>query len=69
MSAVRFIDAGGIGVLLAAARAARDAGGGLSLRSPSPWARRLIRILRLEERLPVIPPLNGHPLVRVVLSP
>jgi len=53
MAAVRFIDVGGINVLLAAAARARRAGGGLSLRAPSPHVQRLIGVLSLGAQLPV----------------
>ena len=52
MSGVTFIDASGIGVLVAAANRARRAGGGLSLLAPSPQVRRLLDILRLDAVLP-----------------
>src|SRR5690242_8627373 len=53
MAAVRFIDATGIGVLIAAANRARDRGGTLILQAPSQPVRRIIGILRLADRLPV----------------
>ncbi len=51
MSAVTFIDASGIGVLLAARRLAVDAGGSLTLRAPSWAVRRLTGVLGLDEVL------------------
>lgn len=51
MSAVRFIDASGIGVLVAAANAARAAGGDLLLQDPSPQLRKLLSILNLNTSL------------------
>jgi anti-sigma B factor antagonist len=52
MSGVTFIDAAGIGVLVAAANRARAAGGGLSLLAPSRQAHRLLDILHLDAILP-----------------
>jgi len=52
MSGVAFIDAAGIGVLVAAANRAREAGGGLSLLAPSGQVRRLLDIFHLDEILP-----------------
>jgi anti-sigma B factor antagonist len=48
MSGVTFIGAAGIGVLVAAANRAREAGGGLSLLAPSPQVRRLLDVLHLD---------------------
>ena len=48
MSGVTFIDASGIGVLVAAASRARQAGGGLSLLAPSPQVRRLLDVFQLD---------------------
>src|SRR5205823_10266103 len=48
MCGVTFIDATGIGVLVAAANRARQAGGGLSLLAPSPQVRRLLDVLHLD---------------------
>jgi anti-anti-sigma factor len=53
LSAVTFMDASGIGVLLAARRQAAEAGGSLTLRAPSAVVRRLTEILGLDEVLPV----------------
>lgn len=50
-SAVSFIDAGGIGMLVAAANCARAGGGDLLLRDPSPQVRRLLAIVHLDARL------------------
>lgn len=52
MSGVTFIDAAGIGVLVAAANRARSAGGGLSLLAPSRQVQRLLDILHLDAILP-----------------
>jgi anti-anti-sigma factor len=53
VSGVAFIDASGIGVLVAAANRARQAGGGLSLLAPSPQVRRLLDVLHLDAVLPI----------------
>jgi anti-anti-sigma factor len=52
MSGVTFIDAGGIGVLVAAANRARQAGGGLTLLAPSRQVRRLLDVFHLDAILP-----------------
>jgi anti-sigma B factor antagonist len=52
VSGVTFIGAAGIGVLVAAANRARQAGGGLSLLAPSRQVRRLLDILHLDGILP-----------------
>ena len=52
MSGVTFIGAAGIGVLVAAANRARQAGGSLSLLAPSRQVRRLLDILHLDAILP-----------------
>jgi anti-sigma B factor antagonist len=52
MSGVAFIGAAGIGVLVAAANRAREAGGSLSLLAPSPQVRRLLDVLHLDGILP-----------------
>jgi anti-sigma B factor antagonist len=52
MSGVTFLGAAGIGVLVAAANRARDAGGSLSLRAPSPRVRWLLDVLHLDAVLP-----------------
>ena len=52
MSGVAFIDAGGIGVLVAAANRAREVGGSLSLLAPSRQVRRLLDVLHLDAILP-----------------
>jgi hypothetical protein len=59
MSGVAFIDASGIGVLVAAANRARLAGGGLTLLAPSPQVRRLLDILHLDAVLPAAERLAG----------
>jgi anti-sigma B factor antagonist len=48
MSAVTFMDASGIRVLLAARQRAVDGGGSLTLRAPSPAVRRVAGILGLD---------------------
>ncbi len=52
MSAVTFIDAAGIGVLVAAANRARQAGGSLSLLAPSAQVRQLLDVFHLDAILP-----------------
>jgi anti-sigma B factor antagonist len=52
MSGVTFIGAAGIGVLVAAANRAREAGGSLSLLAPSPRVRWLLDVLHLDAVLP-----------------
>jgi anti-sigma B factor antagonist len=52
MSGVTFIGAAGLGVLVAAANRARQAGGSLSLLAPSPQMRRLLDVLHLDAILP-----------------
>jgi len=59
MSSVTFIDASGIGVLVAAANRARQAGGGLSLLAPSRQVRRLLDVLHLDAILPAAQRLGG----------
>ena len=59
MSGVTFIDASGIGVLVAAANRARQAGGGLSLLAPSPQVRRLLDVCHLDTILPAAECLGG----------
>ena len=49
MSAVTFMDASGIGVLLAARQRAVDGGGSLTLRAPSWAVQRVTGVLGLEE--------------------
>jgi anti-sigma B factor antagonist len=51
MSGVTFIGATGIGVLVAAANRAREAGGSLSLLAPSPQVQRLLDVLNLDGNL------------------
>jgi anti-sigma B factor antagonist len=51
MSAVTFMDASGIGVLLAARQQAVDGGGSLTVRAPSGAVRRLTAVLGLDELL------------------
>jgi anti-anti-sigma factor len=51
LSAVTFMDASGIGVLLAARQRAVDGGGSLTLRAPSRAVRRLTGVLGLDELL------------------
>jgi anti-sigma B factor antagonist len=52
MSGVTFIGAAGVGVLVAAANRAREAGGGLSLLAPSRQVRQLLEVLHLDGILP-----------------
>jgi anti-anti-sigma factor len=52
MSGVTFIGAAGIGVLVAAANGAREAGADLSLLAPSRPVRRLLDVLHLDGILP-----------------
>lgn len=59
MSGVTFIDASGIGVLVAAANRARQTGGGLSLLAPSPQVRRLLDVFHLDAILPIAERLGG----------
>ncbi len=59
MSGVTFIGAAGIGVLVAAANRAREAGGGLSLLAPSPQVRRLLDVFHLDAILPIAERLGG----------
>ena len=59
MSGVTFIDASGIGVLVAAANRARQAGGDLSLLAPSPQVRRLLDVFHLDAILPAAQRLSG----------
>ena len=54
LSAVTFIDASGIRVLLEVRRQAAEAGGSLTLRAPSRAVRRVTGILGLDEVLPVV---------------
>jgi anti-sigma B factor antagonist len=51
MSAVTFIDASGIGALLAARQRAVDGGGSLAVRAPSWAVLRVTRVLGLDELL------------------
>jgi anti-anti-sigma factor len=59
MSGVTFIDASGIGVLVAAANQARQARGGLALLAPSPQVRRLLDVFHLDAILPIAERLCG----------
>jgi anti-sigma B factor antagonist len=59
VSGVTFIGAAGIGVLVAAANRAREAGGGLSLLAPSPQVRRLLDVCPLDTILPIAERLGG----------
>jgi anti-anti-sigma factor len=52
MSGVTFIGAAGIGVLVAAANRAREAGGGLSLLAPSWQVQWLLGVVHLDGILP-----------------
>jgi anti-anti-sigma factor len=55
LAGVTFIDAVGIGVLIAGRNAARAAGVGFSVRSPQPLVVRVIDVLGLAETLRVVP--------------
>jgi anti-anti-sigma factor len=55
LAGVTFIDAVGIGVLIAGRNAARAAGVGFSVRSPQPLVVRMIDVLGLAETLRVVP--------------
>jgi len=59
MSGVTFLGAAGIGVLVAAANRAREAGGSLSLLAPSPQVQRLVDVLHLDGILPAAQPPVG----------
>jgi anti-sigma B factor antagonist len=59
MSGVTFIGAAGIGVLVATANRAREAGGSLSLLAPSRQVRWLLDILHLDAILPSAQRLGG----------
>jgi anti-sigma B factor antagonist len=52
LSAVEFIDAAGIGVLVGASHQATQSGGHLRLRRPSPTVRRLLAVVELNGTLP-----------------
>jgi anti-sigma B factor antagonist len=54
-----FIDSSGLSALVDAHRRARDAGGVLILRHPTPMLRRLLDITRLETLLTIDPPEPG----------
>jgi anti-sigma B factor antagonist len=54
MAEVNFIDASGIGTLVAAADQARAAGGGLVLSRPTSRVKRVIDVLQLNVALPVV---------------
>ena len=53
LAGVTFADAAGVGALLAGKRAVDAAGGTLVLASPSRLVRRVLRLLQLEDALPV----------------
>jgi anti-anti-sigma factor len=59
MSGVTFTDVSGIGVLVAAANGARQAGGGLSLLAPSWQVRRLLDVVDLDAIVPIAECLGG----------
>lgn len=54
LSGVTFVDATGLAALLQAAEALRAAGGDLHLASPSRMLRRMLTLLELEQRLPLV---------------
>ena len=53
LSSVAFIDASAVGVILAARRAAAEAGGSLTVQAPSPAVMRVLRVLNLDDALSV----------------
>jgi anti-anti-sigma factor len=53
LSAVEFVDASGIGVLIWAAHQAADRGGRLTLRRPSRAVRVVLDLLELDGALPI----------------
>lgn len=53
LSDVTFVDAAGLSALLHCADVVRAGGGGLRLSSPSRMLRRMLRLLDLEDRLPI----------------
>jgi anti-sigma B factor antagonist len=52
LSAVQFIDAAGIGVLVGVGQRATHSGGHLTLRRPSPTVRQLLTVAELDGSLP-----------------
>jgi anti-anti-sigma factor len=54
LSAVDFIDAAGIGVLVGVANRARRAGGGMALRAPSPTVVRVLALVGLTGAFPLV---------------
>jgi anti-anti-sigma factor len=56
LSGLTFIDSSGLSALVEAHRKARDAGGEMSLRHPTPMLRRLLDITRLDTLLVVDSP-------------
>jgi anti-sigma B factor antagonist len=55
LTGLTFIDSSGLSALVDAHRRARDAGGVLTLRNPTPMLRRLLDITRLESLLVIEP--------------
>ena len=53
LSELSFVDASGISALLSAQQALRSRGGSVVLRSPSRLVRRVVKVLDLEQALPV----------------
>lgn len=53
LSAVEFLDSSGVGALVGAAAALRDAGGSLRLACPPPRVQKVFRISRLAEVIPI----------------
>jgi anti-anti-sigma factor len=61
VAACSYLDAAGIGVLLAAHRNARRHGAQLVLRDPSPRVRRLLELARVDRVLQLTPPPHARP--------
>jgi anti-sigma B factor antagonist len=61
LGGVEFIDAAGIGALIAAANAARGNGGQLVLQNPSPAVVRILDVIDLEGALPTVRTPNAAP--------
>lgn len=53
LSAVEFLDSSGVGALVGAAAALREAGGSLRLACPPPRVQKVFRISRLAEVIPI----------------
>lgn len=59
LSGLAFADLVGLGALLDAERRLRERGGTIALRAPSGLVRRVLTVLRLDQRLPVELPAPG----------